>query len=194
MLPVTDLSPGLAALTVGCDSGDLGSLSRVQLLLLDRGASEEHLEPLMDAEWNSPIEERGDYEPGLQVWSLGIPQHYQCTGKKPIMKPAVQHLPGAGVDKVRCVCVCARVCVGVCLRAHTKCSFSMFFFFFVRNYTHTCSAHAISSFYLIADYRVCIQDHQQLDCLLIKLRKKSQWNKRKGKKKKKQEQENRWHK
>ncbi|XP_014855266.1 PREDICTED: hyphal wall protein 1-like isoform X2 [Poecilia mexicana] len=34
--PLTDLSPGLAALTVGCDSGNLGSLSRVQLLLLDR--------------------------------------------------------------------------------------------------------------------------------------------------------------
>ncbi|XP_061745052.1 uncharacterized protein LOC133544043, partial [Nerophis ophidion] len=30
------LSPSLAALTLGCDSGDLGSLSRVQLLLLDR--------------------------------------------------------------------------------------------------------------------------------------------------------------
>ncbi|KAI5093927.1 hypothetical protein C0J45_15651 [Silurus meridionalis] len=74
----TDLSPGLAALTVGCDSGELGSLSRVQLLLLERGASES-LEPLPDEEWNSLIEERGDYEPGLQVWSLGIPQHYQCT-------------------------------------------------------------------------------------------------------------------
>ncbi|XP_049422781.1 uncharacterized protein LOC125882878 isoform X1 [Epinephelus fuscoguttatus] len=34
--PDTELSPGLAALTVGCDSGNLGSLSRVQLLLLDR--------------------------------------------------------------------------------------------------------------------------------------------------------------
>ncbi|XP_031653322.1 uncharacterized protein LOC109896663 isoform X2 [Oncorhynchus kisutch] len=34
--PGTEMSPGLAALTVGCDSGDLGSLSRVQLLLLDR--------------------------------------------------------------------------------------------------------------------------------------------------------------
>nr|XP_057921652.1 uncharacterized protein LOC131124834 [Doryrhamphus excisus] len=33
------LSPGLAALTVGCDSGNLGSLSRVQLLLLDRPTS-----------------------------------------------------------------------------------------------------------------------------------------------------------
>ncbi|KAI5618009.1 hypothetical protein C0J50_22598 [Silurus asotus] len=74
----TDLSPGLAALTVGCDSGELGSLSRVQLLLLERGASES-LEPPPDEEWNSLIEERGDYEPGLQVWSLGIPQHYQCT-------------------------------------------------------------------------------------------------------------------
>lgn len=30
------MSPGLAALTVGCDSGNLGSLSRVQLLLLNR--------------------------------------------------------------------------------------------------------------------------------------------------------------
>ncbi|XP_042367685.1 histone-lysine N-methyltransferase 2B [Plectropomus leopardus] len=34
--PDTELSPGLAVLTVGCDSGNLGSLSRVQLLLLDR--------------------------------------------------------------------------------------------------------------------------------------------------------------
>lgn len=81
---ITDLSPGLAALTVGCDSGDLGSLSRVQLLLLDRGASQ-GLEPLQDLEWNSSIEERGDYEPGLQVWSLGIPQYYQCTGKECII-------------------------------------------------------------------------------------------------------------
>ncbi|CAJ1054513.1 uncharacterized protein LOC122871396 isoform X4 [Xyrichtys novacula] len=34
--PDTELSPGLAALTVGCDSGNLGSISRVQLLLLNR--------------------------------------------------------------------------------------------------------------------------------------------------------------
>ncbi|XP_056281227.1 uncharacterized protein C6orf132 isoform X2 [Pseudoliparis swirei] len=34
--PDRELSPGLAALTVGCDSGNLGSLSRVRLLLLDR--------------------------------------------------------------------------------------------------------------------------------------------------------------
>ncbi|KAK3544766.1 hypothetical protein QTP86_026774 [Hemibagrus guttatus] len=74
----TELSPGLAALTVGCDSGDLGSLSRVQLLLMERGASG-GLDPSPDLEWNSPIEERGDCEPGIQVWSLGIPQHYQCT-------------------------------------------------------------------------------------------------------------------
>lgn len=38
--PPAELSPGLAALTVGCDSGNLGSLSRVQLLLLDRPAPE----------------------------------------------------------------------------------------------------------------------------------------------------------
>ncbi|TST22557.1 hypothetical protein Baya_12688 [Bagarius yarrelli] len=75
---VTELSPGLAALTVGCDSGDLGSLSRVQLLLLDRGASD-GLCPLSEPRWNTPIEAREDYESGLQVWSLGIFQHYQCT-------------------------------------------------------------------------------------------------------------------
>ncbi|KAJ8007042.1 hypothetical protein DPEC_G00113470 [Dallia pectoralis] len=34
--PATEMSPGLAALTVGCDTMELGSLSRVQLLLLDR--------------------------------------------------------------------------------------------------------------------------------------------------------------
>lgn len=84
MFSVTDLSPGLAALTVGCHSGDLGSLSRVQLLLLDRGASD-GLGPLPDPEWNSPSEERGDCEPGLQVWSLGIPHHYQCAGKERII-------------------------------------------------------------------------------------------------------------
>ncbi|XP_055368105.1 uncharacterized protein LOC114861695 isoform X2 [Betta splendens] len=38
--PDSALSPGLAALTVGCDSGNLGSLSRVQLLLLDRAEPE----------------------------------------------------------------------------------------------------------------------------------------------------------
>ncbi|MCJ8742984.1 hypothetical protein PDJAM_G00088510 [Pangasius djambal] len=99
--PKTDLSPGLAALTVGCDSGDLGSLSRVQLLLLERGASE-GLEPPMDAEWNSPIEERGDYEPGLQVWSLGIPQHYQCTDPYVQVSSSVsqsaRHFPLGQVD------------------------------------------------------------------------------------------------
>ncbi|XP_077956631.1 uncharacterized protein LOC120818181 isoform X3 [Gasterosteus aculeatus] len=52
-----ELSPGLAALTVGCDSGTLGSLSRVQLLLLDRPqpdtrpglfGPEEELSPVQD--------------------------------------------------------------------------------------------------------------------------------------------------
>lgn len=36
-----ELSPGLAALTVGCRSGNLGSISRVQLLLLDRAEPED---------------------------------------------------------------------------------------------------------------------------------------------------------
>ncbi|XP_065807649.1 uncharacterized protein [Labrus bergylta] len=38
--PDRELSLGLAALTVGCDSGNLGSISRVQLLLLDRNEPE----------------------------------------------------------------------------------------------------------------------------------------------------------
>lgn len=41
----SDLSPGLAALTMGCDSGNLSSLSRVQLLLLDRPVPETGLSP-----------------------------------------------------------------------------------------------------------------------------------------------------
>ncbi|KAF5890796.1 proline-rich protein 36-like isoform X4, partial [Clarias magur] len=97
----TDLSPGLAALTVGCDSGNLGSLSRVQLLLLERGASE-GLESPLDLEWNSPMEDRGDYEPGLQVWSLGIPQHYQCADPyvqiNSSVSQSVKHFPFGQVD------------------------------------------------------------------------------------------------
>ncbi|XP_028810956.1 uncharacterized protein LOC114765065 [Denticeps clupeoides] len=48
--PATDLSPGLAALTMGCDSGGLGSLSRVQLLMLDRPEPQETGSPV-DQEW-----------------------------------------------------------------------------------------------------------------------------------------------
>ncbi|CAG04162.1 unnamed protein product [Tetraodon nigroviridis] len=44
-----ELSPGLAALTVGCRSGHLSSISRVQLLLLDRAEpADEELSPLQD--------------------------------------------------------------------------------------------------------------------------------------------------
>lgn len=74
----TDLSPGLAALTVGCDSGDLGSMSRVQLLLLERRGSESP-GSIPSPEWcQTPDGE--EYEPGLRVWSSGIPQYYQSTG------------------------------------------------------------------------------------------------------------------
>ncbi|KAE8281300.1 hypothetical protein D5F01_LYC20278 [Larimichthys crocea] len=65
--PETDLSPGLAALTLGCDSGNLGSLSRVQLLLLDR-LEPETLSPFsleeemsMGQDWSDL---RMQYDPG----------------------------------------------------------------------------------------------------------------------------------
>ncbi|XP_059367182.1 mucin-2 [Carassius carassius] len=83
--PTTDLSPGLAALTVGCDSGDLGSLSRVQLLLLERRGSESP-GSIPSLEWcQTPDGE--EYEPGLRVWSSGISQCYQSTvpdNRKPL--------------------------------------------------------------------------------------------------------------
>ncbi|XP_043093884.1 uncharacterized protein LOC122343470 isoform X2 [Puntigrus tetrazona] len=85
--PATDLSPGLAALTVGCDSGDLGSLSRVQLLLLERKGSESPCS-IPSPEWcRTPDGE--EYEPGLRVWSSGIPQYYQSTvpdNRKPLSR------------------------------------------------------------------------------------------------------------
>ncbi|XP_027147733.1 uncharacterized protein LOC113748379 [Larimichthys crocea] len=66
--PETDLSPGLAALTLGCDSGNLGSLSRVQLLLLDRLEPETLLSPFsleeemsMGQDWSDL---RMQYDPG----------------------------------------------------------------------------------------------------------------------------------
>ncbi|XP_067284344.1 uncharacterized protein [Pseudorasbora parva] len=73
----TDLSPGLAALTMGCDSGDLGSLSRVQLLLLNRTGSESP-GSIPSPEWCCTPDGE-EYEPGLRVWSSGIPQYYQST-------------------------------------------------------------------------------------------------------------------
>ncbi|XP_056224218.1 uncharacterized protein LOC130163822 isoform X4 [Seriola aureovittata] len=67
--PDTELSPGLAALTVGCDSGNLGSLSRVQLLLLDR-PEPETLESPCDPEEELSSEQdwinlRMQYDPRL---------------------------------------------------------------------------------------------------------------------------------
>ncbi|KAM9704837.1 uncharacterized protein ACNS7B_001264 isoform 1-T1 [Menidia menidia] len=58
--PATDLSPGLAALTVGCESGNLGSLSRVQLLLLDRQMPETLLSPFGVEEAFSPTQDWPD--------------------------------------------------------------------------------------------------------------------------------------
>ncbi|XP_028256316.1 uncharacterized protein LOC114432486 [Parambassis ranga] len=57
--PDTALSPGLAALTVGCDSGNLGSLSRVQLLLLDRTVPENLVLEEEEEEF-SPVEDWSD--------------------------------------------------------------------------------------------------------------------------------------
>ncbi|XP_026183221.1 uncharacterized protein LOC113142419 isoform X2 [Mastacembelus armatus] len=68
-LPDTELSPGLAALTVGCDSGNLGSLSRVQLLLLDRPEPETLLSAYGLEEEFTLVQDWSDlrvqYDPGL---------------------------------------------------------------------------------------------------------------------------------
>lgn len=67
------LSPGLAALTVGCHSGNLSSISRVQLLLLDRVKPEdEELSPLHD--W-SCFRMQGD----AGLTSSGIPTTSRCS-------------------------------------------------------------------------------------------------------------------
>lgn len=67
--PPAELSPGLAALTVGCDSGNLGSLSRVQLLLLDRMEPETLPSPFSQEEEFSPVQDwfdlRMQYDQGL---------------------------------------------------------------------------------------------------------------------------------
>ncbi len=72
-----ELSPGLAALTVGCDSGNLGSLSRVQLLLLDRLEPETLPSPFCQEDELSPVQDWSDlrmhYDPGLT--SAGIALH-----------------------------------------------------------------------------------------------------------------------
>ncbi|KAM8910567.1 uncharacterized protein AB9W97_006888 isoform 2-T2 [Spinachia spinachia] len=78
--PDTDVSPGLAALTVGCDSGTLGSLSRVQLLLLDRPGRlgpEEELPPVRD--W-PPL--RMQYEGGVRPRAAGgVHERCDSAGK-----------------------------------------------------------------------------------------------------------------
>ncbi|XP_044042403.1 uncharacterized protein LOC122871396 isoform X2 [Siniperca chuatsi] len=63
--PDRELSPGLAALTVGCDSGNLGSLSRVQLLLLDRLEPETLPSPFSQEEELDWSDLRMQYDPGL---------------------------------------------------------------------------------------------------------------------------------
>ncbi|XP_029681648.1 proline-rich protein 36 isoform X3 [Takifugu rubripes] len=59
--PDTELSPGLAALTVGCQSGNLSSMSRVQLLLLKRVEPEDE-EPSPSQDWSGF---RMQYDAGL---------------------------------------------------------------------------------------------------------------------------------
>ncbi|XP_069376123.1 histone-lysine N-methyltransferase 2D isoform X2 [Paralichthys olivaceus] len=63
--PHRELSPGLAALTMGCDSGNLGPLSRVQLLLLDRPEPETLPSPYGQEEDFPPLEDWMQYDPGL---------------------------------------------------------------------------------------------------------------------------------
>ncbi|XP_067438024.1 uncharacterized protein [Thunnus thynnus] len=72
--PETELSPGLAALTVGCDSGNLGSLSRVQLLLLDRLEPETLPSPYCHDEEFSPVQDWPDFRMNydLELTSAGV--------------------------------------------------------------------------------------------------------------------------
>ncbi|XP_062373441.1 uncharacterized protein LOC134061698 [Sardina pilchardus] len=77
--PETALSPGLAALTVGCASGGLGSFSRVHLLMLDR--PDQELEPYsspLDLEWNTPTPPPPDG--ATTSWSDFRGEDYQQTG------------------------------------------------------------------------------------------------------------------
>ncbi|XP_034433795.1 uncharacterized protein LOC117757120 isoform X2 [Hippoglossus hippoglossus] len=63
--PHRELSPGLAALTMGCDSGNLGPLSRVQLLLLDRPEPETWPSPWGLEEEFPPLDDWMPYDAGL---------------------------------------------------------------------------------------------------------------------------------
>lgn len=74
------LSSGLAALTVGCDSGNLGSLSRVQLLLLDRLEPENLPSPFgMEEEQDWDLREQ--YDPELEGEALNEKGANRCMGR-----------------------------------------------------------------------------------------------------------------
>ncbi|XP_062339275.1 uncharacterized protein LOC134037779 [Osmerus eperlanus] len=96
----TELSSGLAALTMACESGDLGSLSRVQLLLLDRPEPEESLhysgldQHSPADEWAGHIDELRARRPGSlvstgELWPLtaadcgdvGVSNRWDSTDK-----------------------------------------------------------------------------------------------------------------
>ncbi|XP_029351549.1 uncharacterized protein LOC115037189 [Echeneis naucrates] len=98
--PNTELSPGLAALTVGCDSGNLGSLSRVQLLLLDRPEPETlpspcdlEGDPSSDLDWTNL---RMHHDPGL------TPEGKHLSRQRGKQDPGgVSSQSTAGLDSVR---------------------------------------------------------------------------------------------
>lgn len=84
-----ELSSGLAALTVGCDSGNLGSLSRVQLLLLDRLEPENLPSPFgMEEEQDWDLREQ--YDPELEGKALHEKGANRCIGRN--MKKKTQGL------------------------------------------------------------------------------------------------------
>lgn len=89
-----ELSSGLAALTVGCDSGNLGSLSRVQLLLLDRLEPENLPSPFgMEEERDWDLREQ--YDPELDGKALHERGVNRCIGrnmKKKTLSSQHRHL------------------------------------------------------------------------------------------------------
>lgn len=74
--PPPELSPSLAALTVGCESGYLDPLSRVQLLLLDRPEPESPPSPFsLEEEEEDWLHLRMQSDAGLT--SAGIAHHVE---------------------------------------------------------------------------------------------------------------------
>ncbi|XP_042258493.1 uncharacterized protein LOC121890373 isoform X2 [Thunnus maccoyii] len=90
--PETELSPGLAALTVGCDSGNLGSLSRVQLLLLDRLEPETLPSPYCHDEEFSPVQDWPD---------LGMNYDLELTSAGVVKKGVLRPLTAGSISE-RC--------------------------------------------------------------------------------------------